>query len=248
MTDPRIEAAARTDYELETGFSWGDLPAGPERELRLGRAAAVVEAADAADDRIRLTLPEYNSIGAGAVYDLGRDLRRCFDDAQYAEVEYAGVFALVEQQAASLSDRFVEPPNVHEAMASLIQERVAGELTRIAAHLDGASLSDVAPEVEALPAERTARVRRRVVNGCADWLRGRALELRTGRTRLYARVDTGLAVDEDRLTALLNAVQAEIDRAELMERDTSGAIPAYILADRLRDAVDAVTPVERGRS
>jgi hypothetical protein len=186
----RVLAAAGHLYEARTGLLWDALPAGPERWGLLLDAERLVKAIDAADDRIRLTLPEFNAIKAEALSDLNSDLHLKFGrDGQLDAIRATGVTDYIDEQRQRLIDRHSDPKNSDEAMESLIRERVAAELAEVADTLDHASLDvitaglDIDRETGVPP-----RFKRRMIAGCADWLRTRGTDILEERVRLYGRV------------------------------------------------------------
>lgn len=189
-THARILAAAVHLYEARTGLLWDDLPAGVERWGLLTEAGRFVKAVDAADDRIRLTLPEFNAIRSDALYNLSSDLHLKFGrDGQLDAIRATGVTDYIEEQRQALNDRHNDPKNSDEAMESLIRERVAAELESVADSLDHSSLEDITRglDIDRIPGT-PARFKRRMIAGCADWLRNRATDILDERVRLYGRV------------------------------------------------------------
>lgn len=186
----RALVAASHLSEARTGMPWSDLPAGQEKWDLLIEAGRLVKAVDAADDRIRLTLPEFNAIKAETLSDLNSNLHLKFGrGGQLPAIQATGVTDFIDEQRQALIDRHREPKNSDEAMESLIRERVAAELESVADSLDHASLDDVTAglDIDRIPGT-PARFKRRMIAGCADWLRTRAADILAEKVRLYGRV------------------------------------------------------------
>lgn len=189
-TNARILAAAGHLYEARTGLLWDALPAGQERGDVIAKATRLVQTIDAADDRIRLTLPEFNAIKAEALSDLNSNLHLKFSrGGQLPAIQATGVTDFIDEQRQALIDRHRDPKNSDEAMVSLVRERVAAELESVADSLDHASLDDITAglDIDRIPGT-PARFKRRMIAGCADWLRTRATDILEEKVRLYGRV------------------------------------------------------------
>lgn len=238
----RITAAARANFNLEHGLeiddrSWDGMT-GEARAAGLARAAAMVAAIDAADDRIRLTMPEFNAIRADAVRDLNRALHQDLDSDRMADARSAGVPDFIADYAAKLSESHLEPVDHEEAMASLIRERLAVAMRSTADYLDSASLEDITFGM-VLDAGVTPRFQRIMIRGCAEWLRTRAGELESTRFRPYRRVNTRAIIDEDRHTALLGVLGEAIRRSKAIAGHTRSEIPFMVTAN-LVEAIEGV--------
>ncbi|QOD06015.1 hypothetical protein [Pseudarthrobacter sp. BIM B-2242] len=221
--DPRVQAATQALHSLNSGDSLA------------GQAAALVAAIDAADDRVRLTLPQFHDIKAETVSNLSIDLHSRFGGDPAA----AEVLAFIEEQRALYGDRYIEPADHEEAMASLIRERLALSLRSTADRFDAASLQDITEgfDFEHGMAPRTLR---KVIQGCADWLRTSAQDLEANPRRPYRRVDTRAVIDEDRHTAVLGVIGRLVRRSRaLAERDGRTTSP-FILTDMLVEELDRV--------
>jgi hypothetical protein len=245
MTDARIEAVARADYNLSRGLapedesSWDTL-GGKRRAESLARAELLVAAMDAADDRVRLTLPEFHAIKAETVSDLSIDLHSRFGTDPAAQ----DVLDFVAQQRAAYGDRYLEPVNYEAAMASLIRERTVLALHSTADSFDRASLESITSEMRDLEISPlvSPQFQRRFIQGCAQWLRNRADELDAEGKTLYYRVDTRPVIDQDRHTAVLNAVGRVVRRSRALaaqDRMTN----AFIMTADLVEAVNQVGAV-----
>ncbi|WP_230854507.1 hypothetical protein [Arthrobacter terrae] len=239
----RTEAAARTEYNLAQGLepndetSWNEL-GGQPRATALARAAVLIAAIDAADDRIRLTIPEFHAIKADAIGDLSHALHRDWDADQLTSAQAAGVPDCMEAFRSKLAGSHLEPANHESAMASLISERTAAALRSTADTFDYASLADVTADMDIDPGV-SPRFMRIMIRGCADWLRTRADELDAGTRIPYYRVNTRAVIDEDRHTALLGALGRVVDRADRLTN--TGLITAsFILTEHLVEAIEAV--------
>lgn len=249
MTTARIEAAARADFNLNRGLEaddpgWDEIH-GDTRAQSLARGAAIVAAIDAADDRIRLTLPELNAIKADAVYDLSHNLHLSWDAESRTAAQAAGVPEFLEEYRTKLTNRYIEPANHEAAMASLIRERLAAALRATADSFDHASLSDITGAMD-IPSGVSPRYKRIMISGCADWLRNRADDLDAEGRIPYYRVDTRAVIDQDRLEALLGALGRVIDRSRRL-RALGKEGPAFIMTDRLVEAIEetgATIPAE----
>lgn len=185
----RAFAAAAHLSEARTGVLWNDLPAGQEKWDLLAAAGRLVKAIDAADDRIRLTLPEFNAIKAEALSDLNSNLHSKFGrGGQLPAIQATGVTDFIDEQRQSFIDRHRDPKNSDEAMESLIRERVAAELESVADSLDHASLEDITAglDIDREPGV-PPRFKRRMIAGCADWVRTRSADIITEKVRLYGR-------------------------------------------------------------
>lgn len=242
MSDPRVYAAARADYNLRHGLdiddrSWDELGDVAQSET-LTRATALVAAIDAADDRIRLTMPEFNAIRADAIGDLSRSMHHDLDATQMADARSAGVPEYLYDYKTKLYDGHLEPADHEEAMASLIRERLAIALNNTADYLDAASLEDITRGMELDPGV-TARFKRIMIRGCADWLRTRAGELGTEKFRPYRRVSIRAVIDEDRHTALLGALGQVVRRSAAIASHTGSKTPV-IMTEYLVEAIEAV--------
>lgn len=246
MTSARIEAAARADYNLGCGLApdaesnWDELPdklrAGP-----LARAGILVAAIDAADDRIRLTLPEFNDIRADAVGDLNRHLHQHYSPEQLAAAQDAGIPDTIEAYRVGLADRYLEPVNFEEAMGSLIRERLGASLRSTAEFFDHASLEQITCEMRDLDLSPlvSPQFQRRFIQGCSGWLRTRADELAEETRIPYRRVDTRPVIDEDRHTALLSALAQAVARANRIA-ETHDSTTSFIMTDRLVEVIQGV--------
>jgi hypothetical protein len=250
VTNARIEAAARTDYNLSHGLepedqdSWNEL-GGQPRAAAIARATAMVAAIDAADDRIRLTMPEFHAIEANAVRNLSYSLHQDWSDDQRAAAQAAGVPEYIHAYTTRLEDQYLEPLNHEAAMASLVRERLAAALRSTAEWFDHASLSEILAETDIDPAV-PARFKRIMIRGCAQWLTTRATELDEGGRIPYYRVSSRAVIDQDRHTALLRALRSVIDRAKQLEVGDRRS-PSFIMTDRLLIAIEGVgasIPVE----
>lgn len=250
MTTARVEAAARLEYNLNHGLDADDYAAwdainGDTRAQALARAEATVAAIDAADDRIRLTLPEFNAIKADTVYNLSHDLHQSWTAEQRAAAQAAGIPEFIEAHRARLGESYLEPVDHESAMASLISERLAAALRSTAESFDHASLSDITGATETPPGV-SARYKRIMISGCADWLRNRAADLESDDRIPYRRVNTRAVIDEDRQTALLGALGRVIARSQRL-RALGKEGPAFIMTDRLVEAIEetgATIPAE----
>lgn len=220
--DPRVQAAAQALHALEPGTF-------------AEQAAAVVAAIDAADDRIRLTMPQFNGLKAETVSDLSRSLYSRFGKDPGAKE----VLAFVDEQQARYGDTYIEPVDHETAMASLIQERLALALRSTADRFDAASLDDITAGFD-FEHGMTPRTLRKVIQGCADWLRTRADDLEAQPRRPYRRVNIRAVIDEDRHAAVLGVIGRLVRRSRsLAERDTRDLTP-YIMTDMLVEELDRV--------
>jgi len=253
MTDPRIDAAARADYNLTHGLAphaethWDELPdmhrAGP-----LARAGILVAAIDAADDRIRLTLPQFHAIRADAIGDMSRHLHRHFKPGQLAAAQAAGIPESIEEYRAGLAGQHLEPVNFEEAMGSLIRERLSASLRTTADFFDHASMEQITCGMRELDISPlvSPQFQRRFIQGCAGWLRNRADELEEETRIPYRRVNTRSVIDEDRHSALLGALGRVVARANRLATIGQPA-PSFIMTENLVEAVEstgAVLPVD----
>lgn len=242
MTSARIEAAARADFNLSRGLEAGD-PAwdeihGDTRAQSLARGAAIVAAIDAADERIRLTLPEFHAIKVDTILDLSHALHLSWDAESRMAAQAAGVPEFLEEYRTRLADRYIEPANHEAAMASLIRERLAAALRATADSFDHASLTDITGAMD-IPPGVSPRYKRIMISGCADWLRNRADDLDAEGRIPYYRVDTRAVIDQDRLEALLGALGHVVDRSQRL-RALGKEGPAFIMTDRLVEAIEGV--------
>lgn len=250
MTSARVEAAARIDFNLSRGLEpeataeWEEL-GGRTRAQALSRAAVMVAAIDAVDDRVRLTFPEFHSIKAEAIYDLSFSMHQDWNDDQRTAAQTAGIPEYIEAYRAKLDQQYLDPINHEAAMASLIRERTAAALRSTADGFDHASLSDITADMD-IDAGVPPRFKRVMINGCADWLRRQADDLDEGGRLPYFRVDTRVVIDQDRHTALLRALSATIGRANRMA-STDRISTSFIMTDNLVEAIEGVgatLPVE----
>jgi hypothetical protein len=232
-TSPRILAAARALFNLDSGFApddrseWNAAPSKVQNGF-IERAAVLVAAIDATDDRIRLTLPQFLNIKAQTVSDLSIDLH----SRHGADPTAQGVLATVEQVRAGYGDRYLDPIDHEEAMASLVQERLAASLRDTADSFDRSSLQDVTAgfDFEHGMAPRTLR---KVIMGCADWLRSHADDLDAETRRPYFRVDTRAIIDEDRHTAVLGVLGRLVSRSKSIAQRDGRDISPFIMTDML---------------
>jgi hypothetical protein len=198
----------------------------------------LVAAMDAADDRVRLTLPEFHDLTVEAVSDLNVHLFSHLDKDQLA----AGVAVTdaIEEYRSSVADRYIEPVNHEQAMKSLIRERTALALRSTADFFDRASLDQITCDMQDLDISPlvSPQFQRRFIQGCAQWLRTHAA-LDTGRQTLYYRVDTRPVINQDRHTAVLNTVGRIVRRSRaLAARDRISN--AYIMTGDLVEALNQV--------
>lgn len=220
--DPRVQAAAQALHALEPGTF-------------AEQAAAIVAAIDAADDRIRLTMPQFNGIKAETVSNLCTDLYSRFGGDPGAKA----ALAFVDEQQAQYGDRYIEPIDHETAMASLIQERLALAMRSTADRFDAASLEDITAGFDFEHGMRP-RTLRKVIQGCADWLRTRADDLDAEPRRPYRRVNIRAVIDEDRHTAVLGVLGRLVRRSRaIAERDGRDLAP-YIMTDMLVEELDRV--------
>jgi hypothetical protein len=238
VTSARIEAAARAEYNLTHGLEvddagWDEIGGQPRAEA-LARATVLVAAIDAADDRIRLTMPEFLDIKAQTVSDLSIDLyaRHGVDPGAKEAL------ATVDEMRAVYADRYLDPINHEAAMASLIRERLAASLRDTADSFDNASIQDITAGFN-FEHGMVPRSIRKVIQGCADWLRTRADDLDSGTRTPYIRVNTGAVIDEDRHAALLRALSDVIDRANRLAT-TDRITTSFIMTDMLVEAIEGV--------
>lgn len=223
INDPRVEAAAAALHVLNSGESYYE------------QARALVAAIDAADDRVRLTMPQFNGIKAETVSNLCSDLYSRFGKDPGAK----GVLAFVDEQQALYGDVYIEPADHEEAMSSLIRERLALSLRSTADSFDAASLRDITAGFD-FDHGMAPRTLRKVIQGCADWLRTQAEDLEANPRRPYRRVDTRAVIDEDRHTAVLGAIGRLVRRSRaLAERDGRDINP-FIMTDMLVEELDRV--------
>lgn len=239
-TSPRILAAASTLFNVDAGFApddrseWDAAPLKVQQGF-IERAVVLVAAIDANDDRIRLTLPQFLNIKAQTVSDLSIDLH----SRHGADPAAQGVLATVEQIRASYGDRYLDPVNHEEAMASLIRERLAKELHSIADSFDAASLQDITDGFD-FDHGMTPRTLRLVIHGCADWLRTRAEDLDDGPRRPYRRVDTLAVIDEDRHASVLGVISRLVLRANNLATRDRRNTPSFIMTKDLVEHLEAV--------
>lgn len=247
MTNARRSAAARTLFNVDHGYAPDDTEGWESTSLKTQqdyktKADVLVPALDAADDRIRLSMPEFNAIKARAVSNLTLDLYARFGANLPTEVS-----AYIQERCADY-DRFIEPVDHETAMESLILERLAAALNRTADFFDAASLDSITCDMDLEPGV-PPRYQRRMINGCADWLRDHARELTANRARPYYRVNKQAVIDQDRHEAVLRVVGELIDRAEdIATRD--GRINPFLMAADLKTAIEGVgsTVPERSAS
>lgn len=245
MSNPgaRVEAAARAEYNLTHGLepgdesSWNEL-GGQPRAAALARAAAVVSAIDAADDRVRLTLPEFHAIKADAVHDLNRALHQDWNEEQRAAARSAGVPEYIHDYATKFAEHYIEPVNHETAMASLVRERLAAALRTTADRFDHASLEEIIGALD-IDASVPPRFKRIMIRGCADWLRTRADELDEEQRTPYYRVSTRAVIDQDKYTALLRVLTEVVDRSIRLAA-TDRIQSSFIMTDRLVEALEGV--------
>lgn len=239
----RIEAAARADHNIAHGLgpddetSWSEV-GGQPRAAALARAAALIAAIDAADNRVRLTLPEFHAIEANAVRNLSYALHHDWSEDQRAAAEAAGVPEYIHAYTTRLDDSYLEPVNHEAAMASLVRERLAAALRSTAEWFEHASLSEILVETDIDPAV-PARFKRIMIRGCADWLTTRADQIDDGGRLPYYRVNNRAVIDQDRHTAVLRAVAQVVDRSVRLARNDQRS-SAFIMTDRLVEAVESV--------
>lgn len=239
MSDARTRSAARALFNIEHGHDpnsceeWDEAPMKVHQNFE-ARAAVLVGVIDAADDRIRLTMPEFNNIKAQAVGDLSIDLHSRFGGGSLSPE----ISSFLQEQRSVYGDRYIEPVNHEAAMASLIRERTAAALRSTADGFDAASLSDITADMEIDPAV-PPRFKRIMIRGCADWLRTRAEELDAGTRTPYIRVDTRAVINMDRHSALLNALHKVIERAKVLTVADLRS-PSFIMTDHLVAAIESV--------
>ncbi len=232
-TNPRVLAAARALFNVDTGFApddrseWDAAPLKVQQGF-IDRAAVLVVAIDATDDRIRLTMPQFLDIKAQTVSDLSIDLH----SRHGADPGAKGVLDMVSEIRAGYGDRYLDPVDVDTAMASLIQERLAASLRGTADAFDTASLHEITDGFD-FEHGMTPRTLRKVIGGCADWLRTRADDLDAEPRRPYRRVDTRAIIDEDRLTAVLGAVGRIVRRANSLAGRDGREVSSFIMTDML---------------
>lgn len=237
--NPRILAVARTLFNLDAELdpadtgTWESLGESARRHF-IDRASVIVAAADAADDRVRLTMDQFLDIKAQTVSDLSIDLHSRHGSDPGAQA----VLASVAEVRAALGDRFLDPVDVETAMASLIQERLAIALRATADSFDRASLQDVTHGFD-FDHGMAPRTLRKVISGCADWLRNQADELDDAPRRPYRRVDKRAIIDEDRLTAVLGAVGRLVSRSKALADQDRHKNP-FIMTDMLVEALEGV--------
>lgn len=237
MSDARRHTAARTlfnvdhAYDPEDSEAWGSTSLKVQQEY-LAKADALLPALDAADDRVRLTMPEFNAIKARALSNLSLDLHARFGADLPPEVA-----AYVHERLADY-DRFIEPVNHEQAMESLVLERLAAALNRTADFFDAASLDSVTCEMN-FETPVPPRIQRKMINGCADWLRNHAQEVTANRAHPYYRVNKQAMIDQDRHEAVLRVVRDLIQRAEALANH-DGRHTAFLMADSLKTALEGV--------
>lgn len=242
MHDARHREAARVLFNVECGYDpedtegWGAVSLKTQKAY-LAKAAALIPALDAADDRIRLTMPEFNGLKSQTLRDIRTDLYARFGSNLQPEV--AGY---LEERSGDY-ERFMEPVNHEQAMESLIRERLAAALNRTADFFDAASLDSIMTDMD-LETDVPARFKRRMINGCADWLRNHATELTVNnRHRPYYRVNTRTVIDEDRHEAVLRTVGELIQRAETLAKRDGRTLSAFLMAADLKKALEGVGAV-----
>lgn len=239
-TSPRVLAAARALFNVDTGFApddrseWDAAPLKVQQGF-IDRAAVLVAAIDATDDRIRLTLPQFLDIKAQTVSDLSIDLHSRFGTDPGAK----DVLDLVETVRAGYGDRYLDPVDVETAMASLIQERLSMALRATADSFDRASIQDVTEGFD-FDHGMTPRTLRKVIGGCADWLRTRADDLDAEPRRPYRRVDTRAIIDEDRHTSVLGVIGRLVSRANSLASRDGRDRPSFIMTDMLVEELGRV--------
>jgi hypothetical protein len=237
-TSPRILAAARAVFNVERELDPADTEAWDELSLKarqtyVDRAAVLVAAIDATDDRVRLTLPQFLNIKAQTVSDLSIDLH----SRHGADPAAAEVLTTVEIIRANYGDRYIDPVDHEAAMASLIQERLAAALRATADSFDAASLQEITAGFDF--DRMTPRTLRQVIRGCADWLRTRADDLDAEPRRPYRRVDTRAIIDEDRHTAVLGAIGRIVCRSRALAAQ-GRMTNAFIMTADLVEALEQV--------
>jgi hypothetical protein len=237
MPDARHHSAARILFNTEHGYdpedaeAWGEVSLATQKPF-LAKAAALLPALDAADNRVRLSMPDFNAIKAQTVSDLSIDLHARFGTDLPAEV---AAFINERQDAY---DQFIEPVNHEQAMESLVLERLAAALNRTADFFDAASLDSVTCEMN-FETPVPPRIQRKMINGCADWLRNHAQEVTANRAHPYYRVNKQAMIDQDRHEAVLRVVRDLIQRAEALANH-DGRHTAFLMADSLKTALEGV--------
>lgn len=237
LSDARHRAAARTLFNVDHGYApedtdaWGSTSLKVQQEY-LARAEVLLPALDAADSRIRLSMPDFNAIMAQTVSDLSIDLRARFGADLPAEVA-----AFIDDRQEAY-DHFLEPANHEQAMESLVLERLAAALNRTADFFDAASLDSITYEMD-FETPLPPRIQRKMINGCAEWLREHARELTSVRARPYYRVNTQAVIDQDRHEAVLRVVGELITRAESIA-SADGRHAAFLMAADLKKALEDV--------
>lgn len=242
---PRVRAAARVvfntahDYDPTDTEAWGGLSF-KAKQPYIDRAAVLVAAIDAADDRIRLTLPQFHAIKAQTVSDLSVDLHSRFGSDRAAE----DVLDMVATVRAGYGDQYLEPVNFDEAMGSLIRERLSASLRSTADFFDHASLEQIKSNMGDLDLSPlvSPQFQRRFIQGCAGWLRTRADELAEESRIPYRRVDTRPVIDEDRHTALLGALARVVARANRIA-ETHKSSTSFVMTDRLVEEIESAGAV-----
>jgi hypothetical protein len=231
MTESRLEALARTlfnaayDYPADDHEGWDAAPANVRNPF-LVKAEPALQAVDAADDRVRLTMPQFLDIKAQTVSDLSIDLHsRHGGDAGAKDV-----LETVENVRANYADRFLPPIDPETAMASLVQERLAIALRATADSFDRASLQDITAGFT-FEHGMTPRTIRKVISGCADWLRTHADDLDAEPRRPYRRVDRRAVIDEDRYTALRRSLERIVRRSRALAEQDRVHAPFIMTAD-----------------
>jgi hypothetical protein len=243
LPDARIEAAARADHNLTHGLdpedetSWSKL-GGQPRAAAIARATALVAAIDTADNRVRLTLPEFHAIEANAVRNLSYSLHHYWSEDQRAAAETAGVPEYIHAYTTRLDDQYLEPVNHEAVMASLVRERLAAALRSTAEWFELASLSEILVETDIDPAV-PARFKRIMIRGCAEWLTTRADQIDDGGRLPYYRVNNQAVIDQDRHTALLRAIGKVVDRSKRLAQ-TDRIKTAFVMTDMLVEAIEGV--------
>ncbi|HEX9088224.1 MAG TPA: hypothetical protein VF867_11915 [Arthrobacter sp.] len=235
-TSPRVRAAARVvfntahDYDPADTEAWGELSLKAQQPY-IDRGAGLVAAIDAADDRIRLTLPQFHAIKAQTVSDLSIDLHSRFGADRAAE----DVLDMVATVRAGYGEQYVEPVNFEEAMGSLIRERLSASLRSTADFFDHASLDQIKSDMRGLDLSPlvSPQFQRRFIQGCAGWLRTRAEELAEETRIPYRRVDTRAIIDEDRHTAVLGVIGRLVRRANSLAQRDGMDRSSFIMTDML---------------
>lgn len=184
----RIDTAARQLYESRTGLNWEDLALGTDRFQVIAEAVHLVKAIDAADGRIRLTLGEFNAIRADAVRDVHYALLREMSGDDFEHLATLGVPEAIHNYSLSLKPADHDPKNLDEALGALVRERVSAELNVIADSLDAGDLREITAGLD-IDRESgiTPRFKRRMIAGCADWIRTRSVDILDTNKQLRGR-------------------------------------------------------------